>query len=72
MRVCLAENVTVETLGAEQYVSDVGPFAREAEVDLLIESAKRAGLAACLTADQLQKRPDTKRLKACDSERARS
>ena len=55
---------------AEQYASDIGGFVGEAEVNLLIESAKKAGLPGCLTADQLQKRPDTKRLKACDTERA--
>jgi tetratricopeptide (TPR) repeat protein len=57
---------------AEQYASDIGGFVGEAEVNRLIESAKKADLPACLTVEQLQKRPDTKRLKSCDSERAQS
>ncbi len=53
---------------AEQYTSDIGGFVREAESDLLIESATKAGMPACLTTEQLQKRPNTKRIRVCVSD----
>jgi tetratricopeptide (TPR) repeat protein len=56
----------------ERYVDGVGGFAREIETDLLIESARKAGLQACMTADQVLKYSATKHLKACEVERLAS
>ena len=53
----------------ELYVDRVGGFAREVETDLLIESARKAGLQACMTAKQTLKFPTSKRLAPCEAER---
>ena len=53
----------------ELYVDRVGGFAREVETDLLIESAGKAGLQACMSAEQTLKFPTSKHLTPCEAER---
>lgn len=56
----------------ELYADKVGGFAREKEINLLIESARKAGLLTCMTKPQIEKYPDAKHLKTCDEERLAS
>jgi hypothetical protein len=53
----------------ELYLDSIGGFARENESDLLIESARKAGLPACMTVAQREKQPAAKKLRACIKER---
>jgi TolB-like protein/Tfp pilus assembly protein PilF len=55
---------------AEKWLSDMGQFARENELNLFLDSNEKAGLPLCATAEQLQSNPDMKRLERCEAERA--
>jgi adenylate cyclase len=57
---------------AEKHLSGPGNYAREAELNLFLDSVNKAGLPICATETHLQKYPDMKRLPECDAERARS
>jgi hypothetical protein len=57
---------------AERELSDGGGFARETELDLFLDSNRKAGLPICASEAQLAKYPNLKRLPRCDVERARS
>ena len=54
----------------EAWISAQGGFAREKEVNLFLEGARKAGLPTCVSADELKQRQDLLRLKACDAQRA--
>jgi tetratricopeptide (TPR) repeat protein len=55
---------------AERFLSDTGPFAREAELNRFLEGHRKAGLLLCGTEAQLAKYPDMKRLEQCEQQRA--
>ena len=55
---------------AEKWLSETGICAREAELNLFLDSHRKAGLPVCATAAQLAKHPDMKRLEQCDAQRA--
>jgi class 3 adenylate cyclase/TolB-like protein/cytochrome c-type biogenesis protein CcmH/NrfG len=55
---------------AEYLVGTIGGVARENESNLLLESAKKAGLADCMTVEQVRRYPEIKQLKACALHRA--
>jgi tetratricopeptide (TPR) repeat protein len=57
---------------AEKWLSETGIYAREAELNLFLESHRKAGLPLCATEAQLAKYPDMKRLEQCEAERAKS
>ena len=57
---------------AERWLNDTGTFAREVELNLFLDSNRKAGLALCATEAQLAKYPDMKRLEQCEAERAKS
>lgn len=52
---------------AEQYLSDIGGYA-EAEAELFVEGARKAGLPACVANDAAQQ-PNFVRVKSCDAQR---
>lgn len=56
---------------AERFIS-VGGFARDAELNLLLEGHRKAGLPVCASEAQLEEYPDMKRLPECEAERAGS
>ncbi|HPG88732.1 MAG TPA: tetratricopeptide repeat protein, partial [Hyphomicrobium sp.] len=55
---------------AEQYLSDAGG-ASEKEAELLVDGARKAGLADCLSADKVKDLPNLIRIKSCDEKRAK-
>jgi len=55
---------------AEQYLSEGGGYA-EREAELLVAGARKAGLAACVSADKLKTMPNLIRVKSCDQQRAK-
>ena len=57
---------------AERFLSDTGPFARDLELNRILDGHHKAGLPLCATETQLAKYPDMKRLPQCEAERARS
>ena len=48
----------------------MGSYARATELNLFLDSHRKAGLPVCATAAQLAKYPDMKRLEQCDAEHA--
>jgi TolB-like protein/Flp pilus assembly protein TadD len=58
------------TWSVEKYLSDGGGYPEELAL-LLVEGARKAGVAACVPADKLSSVPNLIRLKTCDEERAR-
>jgi TolB-like protein/class 3 adenylate cyclase/Tfp pilus assembly protein PilF len=57
---------------AEQFISNVGGFARDVELNLFLDGHREAKLPLCATEAQLEMSPDMTRLPQCDAERARS
>ncbi len=57
---------------AEFWVSNVGAFAREIELNRFLDSHRKAGLPVCATEAQLTKYADMNRLEQCEQERAKS
>lgn len=55
---------------AEKDLSETGSYARDVEMNLFLDSIKKAGLPLCATAAQLAKYPDMKRLEQCEAQRA--
>jgi TolB-like protein/class 3 adenylate cyclase/Tfp pilus assembly protein PilF len=55
---------------AERYLSEAGGYA-EKEAQLFVNSARMAGLPACVPADKLKQMPNLIRVKSCDEERAK-
>jgi hypothetical protein len=55
---------------AEFWVSNVGGFARDVELNRFLDSHRKAGLPLCATEAQLAKYPDMKRLEQCEQQRA--
>jgi tetratricopeptide (TPR) repeat protein len=55
---------------AEKWLNDTGTYARDVELNLFLDSNRKAGLPLCATEAQLAKYPDMKRLEQC--ERAKS
>ena len=55
---------------AEKYLSETGTFARETELNLWLDSHRKAGLPVCATEAQLAKYPEMKRLEQCEQQRA--
>ena len=55
---------------AEKFLSETGTFARTTELNLFLDSHRRAGLPFCATVEQLAKYPDMKRLEQCEAQRA--
>jgi TolB-like protein len=55
---------------AEKFLSDIGIYAREVELDLFLDSHRKAGLPLCATNEQLAKYPALKRLELCEQQRA--
>ena len=53
----------------EKYMSDDGGFPDDAAM-LFIEAARKAGVTACVLADELSSMPNLIHVKACDEERA--
>lgn len=56
---------------AEQYLSDAGG-ASEKEGELLVEGARKAGLADCVSADKLKDLPNLIRVKSCEQSRSKA
>jgi TolB-like protein/class 3 adenylate cyclase/tetratricopeptide (TPR) repeat protein len=56
---------------AEQYLSDTGGV-EEREANLFVEGARKAGLAACVSATELKSIPNLIRVKSCDEERVKA
>jgi TolB-like protein/class 3 adenylate cyclase len=54
---------------AERWLSDTGTF-RDVELNLFLDSHRKAGLPLCATEEQLAKYPDMKRLELCEAQRA--
>ena len=54
---------------AEKWLGETGTYARDAELDLFLDSVKKAGLPLCATAEQLGKYPQMRRLQLCEDER---
>ena len=57
---------------AESWLSNVGAFARDVELDRFLDSNRKAGLPVCATEAQLAKYPDMTRLEQCQQQRAKS
>ena len=57
---------------AERWLSDVGTFVRDIELNLFLDSNRKAGLPICATETQLTKYPNMKRLEQCEQQRAKS
>jgi hypothetical protein len=55
---------------AEKFLSHYGSYAREVELNLFLDSHRKAGLPICATEAQLARNPDMKRLEQCDGKRA--
>jgi TolB-like protein len=55
---------------AERDISDIGAFARQAELDLYLDGIRKAGLPVCASATALKQRPEMKRLPICEQARA--
>jgi TolB-like protein/class 3 adenylate cyclase/tetratricopeptide (TPR) repeat protein len=55
---------------AEFWVSNVGAFARDVELNRFLDAHRKAGLPLCATEAQLAKYPDMKRLDQCEAQRA--
>jgi TolB-like protein len=55
---------------AERYLIEAGGFA-EKEAELFVDGARRAGLPACVPADNLKDMPNLSRVKSCDQQRAK-
>jgi TolB-like protein/class 3 adenylate cyclase len=55
---------------AERWLNDTGTYARQADLQLFLESNQKAGLPLCATEEQLAKYPDMKRLERCEQQRA--
>lgn len=56
----------------ERWLSEMGGYARETELDRVLDGHRKAGLPICATEKQLAKYPDMKRLPECEAKRARS
>jgi transglutaminase-like putative cysteine protease len=54
----------------EKYLSEGGGYPEDVAI-LLVEGARKAGVAACVPAEQIPSMPKLVRLKTCDEERAR-
>jgi TolB-like protein/Tfp pilus assembly protein PilF len=55
---------------AERGITDYGSYSRDTELNLFLDSHRKAGLPLCATEAQLAKYPDMKRLEQCDAQRA--
>ena len=55
---------------AERSISDIGSYNRDTELNLFLDSHRKAGLPLCATEAQLAKYPDMKRLEQCEAQRA--
>lgn len=53
---------------AEQYLSEAGGYA-EREAELLVNGARKAGIADCVPADKLKDKPNLIRVTSCDQQR---
>ena len=54
---------------AEQYLSEAGGYA-EKQAELLVNGARKAGIADCVPADKLKDKPNLIRVTSCDQQRA--
>ena len=61
---------TYPDYSAEKYISEAGTYARDTELNLFLDSHRKAGLPVCATEAQLAKYPDMNRLEQCEAERA--
>ena len=57
---------------AEKWLNDTGTYSRDVELNLFLDSNRKAGLPICATEKQLAKYTDMTRLPECDAARARS
>jgi TolB-like protein/class 3 adenylate cyclase/tetratricopeptide (TPR) repeat protein len=57
---------------AEKWLNDTGTYARDVELNLFLDSNRKADLPICATEEQLAKYTDVMRLPECDAARARS
>jgi adenylate cyclase len=55
---------------AERAISDIGSYSRDTELNLFLDSHRKAGLPVCATEAQLAKYPEMKRLEQCEAQRA--
>jgi len=55
---------------AERYLNEAGGYA-EKEAGLFVDGARKAGLPACVSADERMDMPDLIPVKSCDQQRAR-
>jgi TolB-like protein/class 3 adenylate cyclase len=55
---------------AEKWLNDMGSYARDTELNLFLESNRKAGLPLCATEEQLNKYPKLSRLEECEKQRA--
>jgi TolB-like protein/DNA-binding winged helix-turn-helix (wHTH) protein len=56
----------------EQWLSDQGGFARNEDAEVFVDGARKAGVHACDTSEELKARTDTRTVRSCDAERAKS
>jgi TolB-like protein/class 3 adenylate cyclase len=57
---------------AEKFLSDSGSYARDVELNLFLDSHRKAVLPICATEAQLAQYPEMKRLEQCEAERIES
>ena len=57
---------------AERFLSETGTYARDTELNLFLDSHRKAELPLCATEAQLVKYADMKRLGQCEQQRAKS
>jgi adenylate cyclase len=57
---------------AESWLSNVGAFARDIELNLFLDGHRKAGLPVCATEAQLTKYRDMTRLPLCEQQRLKS
>jgi hypothetical protein len=57
---------------AERWLNDTGWLSRDVEMNLFLDSNRKAGMPLCATEAQLEKYPDMKRLDQCEQQRAKS
>jgi TolB-like protein/Tfp pilus assembly protein PilF len=55
----------VPAWSVELFINDTGAFKRDEEMNLFLDGARKSGLPICALPNDLQKRPDVKRLALC-------
>jgi tetratricopeptide (TPR) repeat protein len=56
----------------ERYLSEIGGFARDEEINLMVEGAGKSGIPVCAASHYVTAHPELKPLGICTQERAKS